>query len=68
VVPGVSGFVAWVTTAMLGLVLVTGSAVVLTAQVMVFAIGAFAGLQLHPGGVARPENTLKTIRCERGKH
>lgn len=44
-------FAAWVTTAVLVIVLVTGSAVLLAAQAVVFAIGAFAGLQLHPYGV-----------------
>jgi hypothetical protein len=44
-------FAAWVTTAVLVLVLVTGSAVLLAAQAVVFAIGTFAGLQLHPYGV-----------------
>lgn len=45
-------FVAWVTTAVLVIVLVTGSAVLLAAQAVVFAIGAFAGLALHPYGMA----------------
>ncbi|MGH4006938.1 MAG: DUF4395 domain-containing protein [Pseudonocardiaceae bacterium] len=45
-------FAAWVTTAVLVIVLVTGSAVLLAAQAMVFALGAFAGLQLHPYGLA----------------
>lgn len=44
-------FAAWVTTAVLVLVLVTGSAVLLAAQAIVFAVGAFAGLQLHPYGL-----------------
>ncbi len=43
-------FAAWVTTAVLVIVLVTGSAVLLAVQAIVFAVGAFAGLQLHPYG------------------
>lgn len=45
-------FAAWVTTAVLVIVLVTGSALLLAAQALVFALGAFAGLQLHPYGLA----------------
>ncbi|MGH3918537.1 MAG: DUF4395 domain-containing protein [Pseudonocardiaceae bacterium] len=44
-------FAAWVTIAVLVIVLVTGSAVLLAAQAVVFALGAFAGLQLHPYGL-----------------
>lgn len=44
-------FAAWVTTAVLVVVLVTGSAVLLAAQAVVFGIGAFASLQLHPYGL-----------------
>ncbi|HEX6405413.1 MAG TPA: DUF4395 domain-containing protein [Pseudonocardiaceae bacterium] len=43
-------FTAWVTTAVLIAVLVTGSAVLLAAQAVVFAIGGFAGPRLHPYG------------------
>jgi hypothetical protein len=43
-------FAAWVTTAVLVIVLVTGSGVLLAAQAIVFAVGAFAGLRLHPYG------------------
>jgi uncharacterized protein DUF4395 len=41
-------FAAAVTTAVLVLVLVTGSAWLLAAQVAVFALGAFAGLRFAP--------------------
>ena len=41
-------FVAAVTTVVLALVLVTGSAWLLAAQVAVFALGAFAGLRFAP--------------------
>lgn len=44
-------FAAWVTVVVLAVVLVTNSAVLLGAQAVVFAIGAFAGLQLHPYGL-----------------
>ena len=50
--PRGSRFAAWVTTAVLVIVLVTGSAVLLAAQAVVFALGAFAGLQMHPYGMA----------------
>jgi len=43
-------FSAWVTTVVLIAVLVTGSAALLAAQAVVFAIGAFAGPQQHPYG------------------
>lgn len=43
-------FTAWVTTAVLAAVLVTGSAVLLAAQAVVFAVGAFAGPRRHPYG------------------
>ena len=43
-------FSAWVTTAVLIAVLVTGSAVLLAAQAVVFGIGAFAGPRQHPYG------------------
>ena len=41
-------FAAAVTTVVLALVLVTGSAWLLAAQVAVFALGAFAGLRFAP--------------------
>lgn len=44
-------FAAWVTVVVLVAVLVTNSAVLLAAQAVVFAIGAFAGLHLHPYGL-----------------
>jgi Domain of unknown function (DUF4395) len=44
-------FAAWVTVIVLVAVLVTNSAVLLAAQAVVFAIGAFAGLHLHPYGL-----------------
>ena len=44
-------FAAWVTTAVLVIVLVTASTLLLAAQAIVFAVGAFAGLQLHPYGL-----------------
>lgn len=44
-------FAAWVTTLVLVLTLVTGSALLLAAQAVVFALGAFAGLRWHPYGV-----------------
>jgi hypothetical protein len=43
-------FAAWVTSAVLVIVLVTGSTVLLAAQAIVFAVGAFVGLRLHPYG------------------
>ncbi len=48
--PRTARFSAWVTTAVLIAVLVTGSAVLLAAQAVVFAIGAFAGPRRHPYG------------------
>jgi hypothetical protein len=47
-------FSAWVNTVVLIAVLVTGSAVLLAAQAVVFAIGAFASPQQHPYGRALP--------------
>lgn len=44
-------FAAWVTAAVLVIVLVTASTLILAAQAIVFAVGAFAGLQLHPYGL-----------------
>ena len=43
-------FGAWITTAVLALVLVTSSAWLLAAQTVVFAVGAFAGLRYAPYG------------------
>jgi hypothetical protein len=43
-------FAAAITTVVLALVLVTGAAWLLAAQVLVFALGAFAGPQLQPYG------------------
>src|SRR3712207_5732366 len=43
-------FTAWVTSAVLAIVLLTGSTALLLAQAVVFAIGAFAGLRWHPYG------------------
>ena len=44
-------FAAWVTTVVLIVVLATGSAALLAAQAVVFALGAFAGLRWHPYGL-----------------
>ncbi len=44
-------FGAWITTVVLATVLVTGNAWLLLAQTLVFAVGAFAGLQRAPYGV-----------------
>ncbi len=44
-------FAAALTTGVLAVVLLTGSAWLLAAQTVVFAIGAFAGLQHSPYGV-----------------
>lgn len=41
-------FAAWVTTVVLGVVLVTGWWPVLAGQAVVFALGAFAGLRFAP--------------------
>ena len=46
--PRAPRFAAWVTTAVLIIVLATGSAGLLAAQAVVFAIGAFVGLRAHP--------------------
>jgi zinc transporter ZupT len=40
-----------VTSAVLAVVLLTGNVALLLAQVLVFALGAFAGLRWHPYGV-----------------
>jgi hypothetical protein len=44
-------FAAWVTTAVLAVVLLTGNAWLAGAQTVVFAVGAFAGLRYAPYGV-----------------
>jgi Domain of unknown function (DUF4395) len=44
-------FAAWITTAVLAVVLVTGSGWLLLAQAAVFAVGAFAGLRWSPYGL-----------------
>ena len=44
-------FAAWVTSGVLAVVLLTGSGLLLAAQAVVFAVGAFAGLRYAPYGV-----------------
>jgi hypothetical protein len=44
-------FAAWVTSAVLAVVLLTGNVALLLAQALVFALGAFLGLRWHPYGV-----------------
>src|SRR3954451_17470288 len=44
-------FAAWVTAAVLAVALLTASGVLLAAQAVVFAVGAFAGLRYAPYGV-----------------
>jgi hypothetical protein len=44
-------FAAWLTSAVLAVVLVTGSGWLLAAQAVVFAIGALAGLRWSPYGL-----------------
>jgi hypothetical protein len=44
-------FAAWITTAVLAAVLVTGSGWLLLAQAAVFAVSAFAGLRWSPYGL-----------------
>ncbi|MGH3913206.1 MAG: DUF4395 domain-containing protein [Pseudonocardiaceae bacterium] len=44
-------FAAWVSTAVLAVVLVTSGTLLLAAQAVVFALGAFAGLRWHPYGM-----------------
>lgn len=44
-------FGAWITTVVLAVVLLTGSAWLLAVQTVVFAVGAFAGLRYAPYGV-----------------
>ena len=43
-------FAAWVTSAVLAVVLLTGSVALLLVQAVVFALGAFLGLRWHPYG------------------
>jgi hypothetical protein len=43
-------FAAWVTSAVLVAVLLTGSGVLLAGQALVFAVGAFAGMRSAPYG------------------
>ena len=44
-------FAAWVTSAVLAVVLLTGSGVLLAVQAVVFAIGALAGMRSAPYGM-----------------
>jgi Domain of unknown function (DUF4395) len=44
-------FAAWVTSAVLAVVLLTDDAVLLLVQALVFALGAFLGLRWHPYGL-----------------
>jgi hypothetical protein len=44
-------FAAWVTSAVLVVVLLTGSGVLLAVQAVVFAIGAFVGMRYAPYGI-----------------
>jgi hypothetical protein len=44
-------FAAWVTSAVLALVLLTGSGLLLAAQAVVFAVGALAGMRSAPYGL-----------------
>jgi hypothetical protein len=44
-------FAAWVTSAVLVVVLLTGSGVLLAVQAIVFAIGAFVGMRYAPYGI-----------------
>jgi hypothetical protein len=44
-------FAAWITTAVLAAVLVTGSGWLLAAQALVFAVGALAGMRRAPYGL-----------------
>ena len=43
-------FAAWVTSAVLAVVLLTGSGVLLAGQAVVFAVGAFVGMRYAPYG------------------
>jgi hypothetical protein len=44
-------FAAWITTAVLAIVLLTGSWVLLAVQTAIFAVGAFGGLRWSPYGM-----------------
>jgi hypothetical protein len=44
-------FAAWLTTAVLAIVLLTGSWVLLAVQAAIFAVGVFAGLRWSPYGL-----------------
>jgi hypothetical protein len=44
-------FAAWVTSAVLAVVLLTGSGLLLAAQAVVFAVGALAGMRSAPYGL-----------------
>ncbi len=44
-------FAAWVTSAVLAVVLLTGNVALLGGQALVFATGAFFGMRRHPYGV-----------------
>jgi hypothetical protein len=44
-------FAAWVTSAVLAVVLLTGNVALLLVQALVFALGAFLGMRWHPYGV-----------------
>jgi len=44
-------FAAWITAAVLAVVLLTGSWVLLAVQTAIFAVGAFAGLRWSPYGL-----------------
>jgi hypothetical protein len=44
-------FAAWVTSAVLTVVLLTGNVALLLVQALVFALGAFVGMRWHPYGV-----------------
>jgi hypothetical protein len=44
-------FAAWVTSAVLAVVLLTGNVALLVVQALVFATGAFLGMRRHPYGV-----------------
>ncbi len=44
-------FAAWVTSAVLAVVLLTGNVALLLVQALVFALGGFLGLRWHPYGV-----------------
>ena len=44
-------FAAWITTAVLAVVLLTGNWVLLAVQTAIFAVGAFAGLRWSPYGL-----------------